>query len=85
MAAYKTVTVRGIIKTSLVPQRELQVPAAGKKVIKLFYFLTPLYAKSSLLLLLVPVDQKVHGQRYSTGRSIFSGYILGKPIGLSTR
>ena len=54
-------------------------------MIKLFYFLTPLYAKSSLLLLLVPVDQKVHGQRYSTGRSIFSGYILGKPIGLSTR
>ena len=54
-------------------------------MVKLFYFLTPLYAKSSLLILLVPVDKKVHGQHYSTGKSIFSGYVLGNPVGLSTR
>ena len=74
----------GITITSLVMPREWQFQVAGWKVVKLLYFLTLLYAKSSLVL--SSGSSCSQGwQRYQTRKSISSGYILGKPIGLSTR
>ena len=74
----------GITITSLVMPREWQFQVAGWKVVKLLYFLTLLYAKSSLVL---PSGSSCSQgwQRYQPRKSISSGYILGKPIGLSTR